>query len=197
MNKIIILLISVLFLGSCKNKQGIDLQQVNQNCKANAISVGQLTDMLYSKGIKDVQFVDIRTPHQYAISHLPGAINVPMKNFFDKRYFSGIPKDKVLLLYGEDASTPRLMALMSGHFKKGNFYVILGGYNFIKSKILDNYGVYTGLYDDEQALVDYQQFINELRSRVGGAKPVAKAKPAAGSKPIVKRKKKEVSGGCG
>ncbi len=197
MKKILILLAGFLLMTSCNHQMGIRQGETNQNCKANAISNEQLADLLYSKGVNGVQFIDIRTPHKYAISHLPGAINVPMKNFFNKNYFSKINKDDVLILYGEDASTPRLMALMSGHFKKGNFNVALGGYDYIQSKIMDNYGIYSGLYDDEKPLVDFQEAINEIKSRSGGGSAAPKAKPAAAGKPIVKRKKKEVSGGCG
>jgi len=197
MKKIIIILVGFVLMTSCNNKQGIRQGETNQNCKANAISNEQLADLLYSKELKDVQFIDIRTPHAYAMGHLPGAINIPMKNFFNDRYFSKINKDAVLILYGEDASSPRLMALMSGHFKKGHFNVALGGYEYIKSKILDGYGIYSGLYDDEVPLVDYQQKINEIRSRAGAAAPAAKPKAPASTKPIVKHKKKEVTGGCG
>ncbi len=197
MKKIILILTGIILLSACNHNQGIQQDDVNQNCKANAISNEQLADLLYSKGINEVQFIDIRTPHQYAVSHLPGAINVPMKNFFNTRYFSTIPKDKVLIIYGDDASTPRLMALMAGHFKKGYFNVALGGYDYIQSKIMNNYAIYSGLYDDEVPLVDYQQAVNEIKSRSGGGVSAAKPKAKAATKPIVKRKKKEVTGGCG
>ena len=181
---------------SCNLNKGIDIKDINQNCKANAFSAEQMADLLYADKIDDVAFIDIRTPHEYAVEHLPNAINVPMANFFNNKYFSKIPKDKVLVIYGEDASTPRLMALMSGHFNKGKFYVALGGYEYLKKHILNGYSLYSGIYNDEEPLVDYQQVVNEIKSRSGvssSVKPV-KTKP---SKPIVKRKKKEVSGGCG
>lgn len=184
-------------MSSCAKKTGISQNETNQNCKANALTNEQLADIIYSKGIDDIQFIDIRTPHEYAIHHLPGAINVPMKNFFSERYFSKIPKDKVLILYGRDASTPRLMALMAGHFNKGHFNVALGGCKYIRNKILNNYAIYSGLYDDEDPLVDYQQAINEIRSRAGAGAAAAPKKVAPTSKPIVKRQKKEVTGGCG
>ena len=197
MKKVIIILTGLLLIASCKQQRGIEQEETNKNCKANAISKEQLADLLYSKNIKNVQFIDLRTPHQYAVGHLPGAINVPMKNFFAPKYFSKINKDAVLMLYGDDASTPRLMALMAGHFKKGNFNVVLGGYDYIKGNIIDNFGIYSGLYDDEEPLVDYQKFIDEYRSRAGAGATKPKTKPAATGKPIVKRKKKEVTGGCG
>jgi predicted small secreted protein len=197
MKKIILILVGfTLLLSSCNNAKGINDDEIKQGCKANAISNEQLADLLYSKDIKGVQFIDIRTPHKYAMGHLPNAINVPMKNFFDDAYFSKINKDDYLILYGDDASTPKLMALLGGHYNKGKFYVALGGYDYIKTKILDGFGIYSGLYNDEEPLVDFEKAVNEIRSRAGGsAKKAVKAK--ASSKPIVKRKKKEVSGGCG
>jgi len=197
MKKILIILVGfTLLLSSCNNAKGIGDDEIKQGCEANAISNEQLADMLYSKDIKNVQFIDIRTPHNYAMGHLPNAINIPMKNFFDDNYFSKINKDAYLILYGEDASSPRLMALLGGHFNKGKFYVALGGYDYIKTKILDGYGIYSGLYNDEDPLVDFAKKVNEIRSRAGGSAKSVKPKKAS-SKPIVKRKKKEVSGGCG
>jgi len=197
MKSISYLLLTVLFfLNSCNNKQGVQQNETNKNCVANVISKEQLADLLYSKKIDNVQFIDIRTPHQFSMGHLPGAINVPLKSFFDKKYFNKIPDDKILILYGNDASSPRLLALMYSHFNKANMSVALGGYHYIKSKILDNYGIYSGLYDDESPLVDYQQVINDIKSR-SGIKITKNVKLKPSNKPVVKRKKEEVSGGCG
>ncbi len=192
-----IISVGLIFLSSCGNKQGINITDVNKNCKANAISNEQLADLLYAKDMKGIQFIDIRTPHKYAVGHLPGAVNVPLKNFFDKKYFDKISKNDALIIYGDDASTPRLMALMAGHFKKGKFYVALGGYQYIQNKILNNYSIYSGLYNDEEPLVDFAQAVNDIRSRFGGGSVSKSVKKSAPAKPIVKHKKKEVTGGCG
>ncbi len=196
MKKIILILAVFLLIISCKNNSEISQNEINKGCKANFITKEELADLLYSKDLSGVQFIDIRTPHDYTISHLKNAINIPMKNFFDKKYFSKINKDDVLIIYGADASTPRLMALMSDHFNKGKFYVALGGYDYIRHNIIDNYSIYSDMYDDEKPLVDFQKKIDEIKSRAGVA-PGKTVKKSAASKPIVKRKKKEVSGGCG
>jgi len=196
MKKILLILITVSLFISCNTDQGIKMDEIKQDCVANVISKEKLTNLLYAKDLKGVQFIDIRTPHQYAVSHIPNAINIPQKNFFDKDRFNQINKDDMLILYGDDASSPKTMALMAGHFKKGNFYIALGGYEYINNNILGGIGFNTGLYDDEKPLVDYQKEIDAIKNKSGAAtgKPTKK-KTAA--KPLVKRKKKAVSGGCG
>jgi rhodanese-related sulfurtransferase len=177
------------------NKEGITHSETTSNCKANAIGNELLADLLYSENLYDIQFIDIRTPHQYAMGHLPGAINIPFKSFFHSKNWNKIPGDKVIILYGDDASTPYILAIMSKHFRNSYFYVISGGYDFVRDKILNRYAIYSGMYDDEVPVTDYQKFINELRNRSGGKQSVKKVQPKV--KPVVKRKKKEVTGGCG
>ncbi len=196
MKNLIIILSILVLLSSCNSKEGITQDGVNQNCKASVLPKDKLVNLLYSKDIKGIQFIDIRTPHKFAMGHIPNAINMPMKDFFDKKEFDKIDKEATLILYGEDVSTPKLVALMAGHFTNSKFYVAGGGFDFIESKILNGYGVNSGIYDDEIPLVDFQKKSNEIRSRAGAAPKKAK-RVKAPSKPIVKRKKKAVSGGCG
>ncbi len=196
MKKIVVLIISVVLFSSCNSKEGITADGVNQNCKASVVPKDDLVNLLYSKDLKGVQFIDIRTPHQYAMGHIPHAINMPMNNFFDTKEFDKINKEDVLILYGDDISSPKMLALMAGHFTNSKFYIAGGGYDFIKNKILNGIGFNSGVYDDEVPLVDYQKAVDEIKSRAGVATGAPK-KTKPSSKPIVKRKKKEVSGGCG
>jgi rhodanese-related sulfurtransferase len=197
MKKIVIIIISVVLLSSCNSKEGITQDGVNQNCEASVVPKDDLVNLLYSKNLEGVRFIDIRTPHQYAMGHLPNAINMPMNDFFNIKEFEKINKDDILILYGNDTSSPKMLALMAGHFTNSKFYIAGGGYDFINNKILNGLGYNSGVYDDEVPLVDFQKAVNEIKSRAG-ANPgtVKKSKPAS-SNPIVKRKKKEVSGGGG
>ena len=191
------LLIGVAMFNSCTKNVALDAGSSNKRCAINELSINQITDLLYSENMDGVQFIDIRNAHDFSESHIPGAINLPLKSFFDKRQFAKIEGDKYLVVYGYDSSTPRLVSLLSSHFKKANLYVAMGGYDFLKSKIMDNYGVFSGIYDDEVPLCDYAKKMNDIASRAGSAASSAKAKPSAAPKPMVKRKKKAVSGGCG
>ena len=196
MKNIVIIISAILILSSCNTKEGITQNGVNQTCEASVLKKGDLVDLLYAKDLKDIQFIDIRTPHKYAIGHLPNAINMPMKNFFSNSEFEKINKEHMLILYGDDTSTPQMMALMAGHFTNSKFYIAGGGYDFINNKILSGYGVHSELYNDELPIVDFKNAIDEIKKRAGGAVSSKKAKPS-GKKTIVKRKKKAVSGGCG
>jgi hypothetical protein len=197
MKKVFLLLITISLFVSCNTKQGIKEDETNQNCIANVISKEKLTNLLYSKDLKGVQFIDIRTPHKYAMGHLPNAINIPQQNFFNKDRFAQINKDDMLILYGEDTSSAKIMALMASHFKKGSFYIASGGYEYLKNNIIEGVGFNAALYDDEIPLVDYQQEIDAIKNRSGASTGKSTKKKKVTGKPIVKRKKKAVSGGCG
>lgn len=186
-----------MILSSCNTKEGIAEKGTNQNCEASILEKEDLVNLLYAKDLKGVQFIDIRTPHKYAIGHLPNAINMPMKDFFGKKQFKKIKKNDVLVLYGEDTSTPQMMALMAGHFSNSKFYIAGGGYDFIINKILNGYGIHSELYNDELPLVDYKNAVEEIKKRAGGSSSSVKRSKPSGKKTLVKRKKKAVSGGCG
>ena len=196
MKNIIIIISSIFILASCNTKEGITQNGVNQTCEASIMSKADLVNLLYAKDLKGIQFVDIRTPHKYAIGHLPNAINMPVNSFFKKKEFEKINKDDVLILYGEDTSTPQMIALMAGHFTNSKFYIAGGGYDFINNKILNGYGIYSELYNDELPIVDFKNAVDELKKRAGGSS-VSKKVKSTSKKPLVRRKKKAVSGGCG
>ena len=196
--KNIIIIISALFiLSSCNTKEGITQKGVNQTCEASILEKDDLVNLLYAKDLKGIQFIDIRTPHKYAVGHLPNAINMPMKNFFSKEEFEKINKDDVLILYGDDTSTPQMMALMAGHFTNSKFYIAGGGFDFINNKILNGYGIHSELYNDELPIVDFKNAVEEIKKRAGGGSSTARKNKPSGKKTLVKRKKKAVSGGCG
>jgi len=194
---IMFLMMGLGFLSSCTKDVAFETGSSGKRCAINELSVQQITDLLYSNNFDSIQFIDIRNARDYSVGHLPNAINIPSKSFFDKDNFSKIASEKYLIVYGYDASSPRLISLLSAHFKKANLNVAMGGYDFLKSKIIDNYGIYSGIYDDEVPLCDFSKKMNAVASRAGAASSDTKTKTKAAPKPMVKRKKKEVSGGCG
>ncbi|HIP49185.1 MAG TPA: rhodanese-like domain-containing protein [Lutibacter sp.] len=197
MKKIILVVVIAFIFASCSFNEGINADETNQNCVANVLTKQQLADLLYTKDLSGIQFIDIRTPHKFSIGHLPNAINIPISNFFDKERFKAINQGDMLVIYGEDASSPKMMGLLASHFNKGSFYTAGGGYDYIVENITNGFGLNSSLYDDEIPLVDYQKVIDEIKAKSGASVSTEVKKKAVNTKPIIKRKKKEVSGGCG
>lgn len=198
MKKIGIILVLLVVFSSCNSKTGMD-ENLNQNCEAIVLPKDKLANLLYSDDLSDVQFIDVRSPKAFSLGHLPNAINIPSENFFDKDRFEEINPEAMLILYGENASQPGLLALMAGHFKKGNFYVAGGGYDYLKTNIIDGFGINEAGYDDERALIDIPSKIALMKARAGVQSSNNETSPKkTTTAPVIKRKKKEaVSGGCG
>ncbi len=195
MKRIVSIVILLSLFYSCKHEKALQVEE-SKSCEAQIVQLDHLIDLLYSKNLDDVQFIDIRTPHEYAVSHIPGAINIPLKNFFSEEYWKKVDPKKVLLVYGRDASDAQIASIFARHFKNARLYAVLGGYDFVQNKILKNIGFYSGVYNDEIPLVDFQEKINEIKSMSGGVSAPKKVKKVQVIQPV-KRKKKEVSGGCG
>lgn len=197
MREIIIVLLSIVLLSSCISKEGIHTDETLDKCKANVISKDSIRELLVNKEIDGIQFVDIRNPHEFAMGHLPNAISIPQENFFDKERFDQIDKEAKIILYGDDASMPKMIALMANHFEKGDFYIALGGYDYLNEENRESFGLGENSYDDEIPVVDYQKEIDEIVSKSGVAPKPASKKKVSTAKPMIVRKKKAVSGGCG
>ncbi len=198
MKKIVVILISLVLLSSCNSKEGISGSATNQDCEAKVISMEEVAELLKTKQFTGIQFIDIRTPHEYTMGHLPEAINIPMKNFFDEDRYENINTEDMLILYGDDTSAPKMMGLLAGHFKKGEFHVAMGGYEFLKEIALNDTAdddIY--IYDDEIPIVDFQKEIDAIVERSGATPATNTKKKPTTTKPLVIRKKKAVSGGCG
>ena len=197
MKKRIITIIIIVSLGisSCRSRQGFTVND-SHKCRTESIDKMTLTDLLYSGDYSGMQFIDLRAPHEFAMGHLPGAVNIPFKNFFARKYQSQIKPDKVLIAYG-DGSEAQLAAMLGYHFMNAQIYFIPAGYDYIRDKIMRRYAIHSGIYNDEIPVVDFREAMKEVQLRYGGgsAKPVKKA--AAPATPVVKHKKKEVTGGCG
>jgi len=143
--------------------------------------------------------IDVRTPEEYKKFSIDGAINIP----FDK-----ILEDSNVDYFNQDVYTTVLYS--NGSSLADEAWLILKSYDFQGNKVMKG-----GLNEWYQTIINPQKPADEVLTaelekqylfRKGaqiyftGANPVGNApaaKPKAPSKPVVKRKKKEVSGGCG
>lgn len=164
-NKILILSIAI-FMVSC----GVDDSKKYVISTEDALTAYLNKDDIYSsekianillcKKSDTYQLVDIRTPHEFAINHLSGAINVPSKDILDEEYYNIINQDeKINVLYSSEGyqAIDTYMILKQLNFK--NIKVALGGFGFINDYIVDSYGIKTGVYDDEKPRYDFIRLV--------------------------------------
>ena len=106
------------------------------------------------------QFIDLRTPHDFAVNHIPGAINIPFKDIFDKENYKLINQDKhINVLYSYNASDAIEAYIMLKQLNFKNIKVALGGFTYVNDYIVDSYGIKTGVYDDEKPKYDFIRLI--------------------------------------
>ncbi len=198
---IFIYLIGILAFSSCSNSNKktfvLTPQEAAKNAQYDAyvISPQLLADIYYSQEkSSNYQFVDLRTPKVFENGHIDGAINIPFititKNDNCKTFLN---QDRINIIYGENTE----QTLFAGYFLQQlglkNYFIILGGYDFIKNNIIDHYNVYSAHYNPEIAQYDYAKIIAETAGNNNYSISTSKPKVSA---PIKRKKKAAAGGGC-
>ena len=185
----------ILFLSSCSNgeykyqKSVDDTFEVGKNI--SVISVDKLAEIIYGEDTVNFQFIDIRTPHDFNISHVTKAINIPISVLQGDNCETFCDNDKTFLIYGYEATDARLATSYLNQMGINNVLAVGGGYDFIENNILNQFGIYSNSYDDEIALYDYKTVIAETPK---GNASTSNAGPV--SFVPVARKTEGATGGC-
>ncbi len=159
------------------------------------IAPEELADIILM-GSGNYQLIDLRTPHEFLVGHAEGAINLPAKNLLKEENLARLNQDgRTPLLYGNNSEQVYSYYILLKQLGIKNIKIAFGGYDFIKNNILDSYGVRSGSYYNERARYDYAKVVSEIAG--SGAAPASTSSAPKPKKKVIKRKKKEVAGGCG
>ncbi len=155
----------------------------------DALTPGEVRKALRS-GDPSVVLVDLRTPAEYVIGHLGGAVNIPVFDLLQKenlKMFGDTTKTFVLYADNEvNGCGPWMLLRQLGY---DNVKVMLGGYDFyITGKPMPK--EIEGKCYDEHPRYDYASFFKGNRADVQPKKTPPKV--------VIPRNKKKVtvSGGC-
>ncbi len=135
--------------------------------------------LLCKKDTNLYQFVDIRTPHEFAIKHLEGAINIPSKDILDEANLEILNQDeKINIIFCKSNCQAVNSYLMLKQLNYRNIMVALGGYKFIDKYVIESYGIKTGVYDGEKPKYNFLRLIagSDLPTNDSIAKPTDYAK---------------------
>ena len=137
--------------------------------KDDVLSTEKLANIILCKRDSIYQFVDLRTPHEFTINHLEGAINVPAKDILEERNLDVLNQDEhIIVLFCKSNCIAVNSYLMLKQLNYKNVKVALGGFDFINEYVVNSYGIKTGVYDDEKPRFDF------LRLVAGTVAPVNK-----------------------
>lgn len=139
------------------------------------------------------RFIDLRSAHDFQVSHLKGAINIPLSKILSDEYKDIVNQDeKINVFYHTNqvgACGPWMVLTQLGY---KNNYVLGGGYEYVTKHILDEYSPMLGNFSDEKAKYDYKKVISNT---AGGASAASSSSNTPA--PIIKKKAvKEEEGGC-
>ncbi len=144
-------------------------------------------------------YVDVRDPASYKKFTLNGAMNFPLDKIFDKTLTDILESDTYTVVLFSNGSTLADKAwLMLKSFDYDNIKVMKGGLNAWYRDIINPLPP-DPKFTDKQAEKRYlfrkgaQVFFTGISPAGGTSAP----KPKKAAVPVVKHKKKEVTGGCG
>ena len=198
---IFVITIAIFFIG-CSNSDekqyALTVQETLDviNSKADILTAKEVADILLNENSsQSYQFIDIRTPHEFNVWHVQGALNMPGKNILSPEYNDILNNEnitKVIYCKGSHQAMNIYTELIQLGYK--NLKVSLGGYAFLKDHIIDSLTIENGIYNEDSALYDYAKVVKETS---GGASVGSENKTPKARKKVVRRKKKSVEGGCG
>jgi rhodanese-related sulfurtransferase len=173
------------------------LKEVSRETKY--ITTDEVAKMIMEKD-PSLLLIDVRSPGEYKKFTLEGAVNIPLDNLLDESnlaYYDTELYTPVLFSNGDTYANEALLILASYDYK--GLKVMKGGLNRWYRTILNP------LPPDEKTMTgtDWKTYLFRKGAQIyftgiqtdGTAQSPAQAKPKV--KPVVKRKKKEVTGGCG
>ena len=186
----LLIFVSACSSGDFKYKKSIyDTFEAGKNIPI--ISADKLAEIVLGEDTLNYQFVDIRNPHEFNISHVTNAINIPFDVLQGDNCKIFCEKDKTFLIYGNNTSEARIAASFLNQMGINNIMAVGGGHSFIQENIINQFGIYSDLYDDEIALYDYKKVISETPKGNAGSSPTGDL-----SFVPVARKSEVAAGGC-
>lgn len=161
--------------------------------KNHIISIDEMANALINND-PEYQLIDLRSEEEFNAYSIPGAMNIPFDKLFTEEflpYVDQIARKNVFYSNGTTLSSEAWMLTKQKGYQ--NNYILLGGLNNWYSTILNPQEPQST--DGEEAFATYQARLGAKQFFTGeGASSTASSlKP---KKPVPRRKKKMVAGGC-
>ncbi|MBN2758439.1 MAG: rhodanese-like domain-containing protein [Bacteroidales bacterium] len=191
----VIIIFGVIFTKKPEIDYNISTEKMLENLQTQKQIIGleEFINIIYENDSL-YQFIDLRSTHDYLIGHIKNAINIPIHKILDKEYKNILNQDKKInVLYYSDhcgACGPWIILTQIGY---KNNKILLGGYDYVKPNIINNFSPLTGNFRNETARYDFAKIVKETSGAGSTTSENNATKPT-----LVKKKKKKggAEGGC-
>ena len=172
----------------------LDAQQLLNEIQLGnyVVSVDEMANALINND-PEYQLIDLRSTEEFKAYSLPGALNIPFDSLFSETwapYIDQIARKNVFYSNGTTLSSEAWMLTRQKGFK--NNYILRGGLNNWYATIIEPKEPEST--DGEEAFFQYQARLGMKQYFTGAGAVSSTVKKA--KKPIPRRKKKMVAGGC-
>jgi rhodanese-related sulfurtransferase len=187
-----IIILGILFMNKPNLKYEVsaeEMLEISLN-REDVVRPPEFMHIYYSKDTS-YRFIDLRPADQYLISHLEGAVNIPLHRLLDDEFKNILNQnEKINVLYYSDqcgACGPWMILKQIGY---KNNKLLQGGYDYVRKNIIEEYQPMSGNYSAEKAKYDFAKIIKNT--------PSSGSDINIGNIPIVvtKKKKEREAGGC-
>lgn len=173
----------------------LDAQQLLNEIqlKNHIISIDEMANALISND-PEYQLIDLRSEEEFKKFSIPGAMNIPFDKLFTEEfmpYVDQVARKNVFYSNGTTLASEAWMLTKQKGFQ--NNYILIGGLNNWYATILNPQEPKST--DGEEAFDAYQARLGakQFFTGEGASSGAGAAKP---KKPVPRRKKKMVAGGC-
>ncbi len=194
---LVVIIVGFVTIKQPKIKYSMSIEEAWQDAvnDKSALRPERVFEILNSADTANYQFIDLRSPNEFLNSHIPGAINIPMHRILNDDVKSILLQDKKINVfysnYHREACAPVLLLRQIGYV---NNTMMLGGFSYYKTNILDKYQPNAANYLDEKAAYDFQKIMSSAKSVAPKSETTETAKTEA---PTKKAAKKSGGGGGG
>jgi rhodanese-related sulfurtransferase len=159
----------------------------------HVISIDEMADALINND-PEYQLIDLRSAAEFRQFSIPGAMNIPFDSLFSQNwlpYVDQVARKNVFYSNGTTLSSEAWMLTRQRGFQ--NNYILQGGLNNWYARIL--YPVEPAATEGEEAFSTYKARLGarQFFTGEGAASATTSNQPR---KPVPRRKKKMVAGGC-
>jgi rhodanese-related sulfurtransferase len=192
----VLILLGLVFMKRETHKYTITSENMLKQLLENkhVITPEMFMDIYFNKD-SSYRFIDLRSSPEYLKGHLDNAVHIPLHKILDKENEKILNQDeKINILYHSDhcrACGPWMVLTQIGY---KNNRILLGGYDYVKKYILDDYSPMSGGFSEEKAKYDYSKIVNETSGSAVSSEASSNQNPV--NAPVIKKDKKSSGGGC-